>query len=444
MRMHRLISSAASVLTVILFLSSNPGLSWADYDYINISNPFLNKIPTAVPVFKSMSNTAAEKEISVEASDLMTQSLDFTGYFKMIDRLAFLEDIQEKGIEAVELNFKNWTDIGAELLITGGITIESDTLQMEFRLMDTYKGQLLYGRRYKGGLNDQRIMVRRFCSDIIYLLTGKRGLFESRIAFISTTTGNKEVFISDFDGHNPQRVTQTKSITLSPAWSSDGSSIAYTSYQKGKPDIYITNLNKYRANIIAYKGINITPSWVPGKDLIAATLSFEGDEEIYLINDSGKVEEKLTNSWGIDVSPTFSPDGKRMAFVSRRQGSPQIYIQDLDGGNVQRLTFEGAYNTEPEWSPAGDRIVYSGMKGGVLDIYVIDISGGRTSQLTYNSGNNEAPCWSPDGTLIAFASSRQGKSKVYVMTASGTDQRNLLDLSGEQTSPAWSPPMSEN
>jgi TolB protein len=361
----------------------------------------------------------------------------------MIDRLAFLEDIQEKGIEPIQLNFKNWTDIGAELLITGGITLAGDSLEMEFRLMDTYKAQLLYGRRYKGGINDQRIMVRKFCSDIIYLLTGKRGLFESRIAFISTTTGNKEVYISDFDGYNPQRVTQTKSITLSPAWSPDGSSIAYTSYQKGKPDIYITNLEKNRANIIAYKGINITPAWVPVNNLIAATLSFEGDEEIYLLNDSGKVVEKLTNSWGIDVSPTFSPDGKRMAFVSRRQGSPQIYIQDLDGGNVQRLTYEGAYNTEPDWSPDGNRIVYSGMKNGVLDIYVIDISSGRVSQLTYNSGNNEAPCWSPDGTLIAFASSRSGRSKIYVMTASGADQRNLLDLSGEQSSPAWSPAMNE-
>lgn len=444
MRMVRLTTVFSAVLITILLISLTPGKSHADYDYISISNPFLNKIPTAIPVFKSMANNAAEKEIALQSTDIMTQSLDFTGYFKMIDRLAFLEDIQEKGIEAIELNFKNWTDIGAELLVTGGVTLDGDTLQMEFRLIDTYKGQLLYGRRYKGGINDQRIMVRRFCSDIIYLLTGKRGLFESRIAFISTTTGNKEVYISDFDGYNPQRVTQTKSITLSPAWSSDGLSIAYTSYQKGKPDIYITNLEKNRADIIAYKGINITPAWVPGKNLIAATLSYEGDEEIYMLNDSGKVTEKLTNSWGIDVSPTFSPDGKRMAFVSRRQGSPQIYIQDLDGGNLQRLTYDGAYNTEPDWSPAGDRIVYSGMKGGVLDIYVIDINGGRVSQVTFNSGSNEAPCWSPDGTLIAFTSNRQGKSKIYVMTASGTDQKSLLDLSGEQSSPAWSPAVTEN
>ncbi len=425
----------------VLFI---PNATRAEYDYINISNPFLNKIPMAIPVFKSMNNTAAEKEIALQASDLMTQSLDFTGYFKMIDRLAFLEDIQEKGIEAIQINFKNWTDIGAELLITGGISLDGDSLQMEFRLMDTYKGQLLYGKRYKGGINDQRIMVRRFCSDIIYFLTGKRGLFESKVAFISTTTGNKEVYVCDFDGYNPQRVTQTKSITLNPAWSPDGSFLAYTSYQKGKPDIYITNLQKNRANIIAYKGINITPAWVPGKDLIAATLSFEGDEEIYLLDLSGKVVERLTNSWGIDVSPTFSPDGKRMAFVSRRQGSPQIYIQELDSGRVQRVTFEGAYNTEPKWSPTENRIVYSGMKNGVLDIYVLDINSGRVSQLTYNSGNNEAPCWSPDGTLIAFTSTRLGKSKIFVMTASGTDQKVLVDISGEQSSPAWSPPIGEN
>jgi TolB protein len=442
--MNRFFKASALSIGFLLLIFSIPDQCLADYDYINISNPFLNKIPTAIPVFKSMSNSAAEKEIALQSSDLMTQSLDFTGYFKMIDRLAFLEDIQEKGIEAIQLNFKNWTDIGAELLITGGITLEDDTLGMEFRLMDTYKGQLLYGRRYKGSIEDQRIMVRRFCSDIIYFLTGKRGLFESKIAFVSTTTGNKEIYVADFDGYNPQRITQTKSITLAPAWSPDGSSIAFTSYQKGKPDIYIHNLSKNRDSIIAYKGINITPAFVPGKDLIAATLSFEGDEDIYLLNDSGKVVDKLTDSFGIDVSPTFSPDGKRMAFVSRRQGSPQIYIQDLDGGNVQRLTYDGSYNTEPNWSPTGDRIVYSGMKGGLIDIFVIEISTGRASQLTYNSGRNETPCWSPDGSLIAFASNRQGKSKIYFMTASGTDQKNLLDLPGEQSSPAWSPPFGDN
>lgn len=350
------------IIISILFFIEVP--CHADYDYINISDPFLNKIPIAVPVFKSMSDNSKEKEVAQEASDLMMKSLDFTGYFRPLDRLAFLEDIQEKGIEAIQLNFKNWTDIGAELLITGGVTLQGNDLQMEFRLLDTFKGQLLYGRRYKGTIDDQRKMVHRFCSDIIYLLTGKKGLFESEIAFVSTTTGNKEIYICDFDGYNPHQVTQTKSIALTPSWSPDASAVAYTSYQKGKPDIYITYLNKNRSNVIAYKGINISPTWMPGKDLIAATLSFEGDEEIYLLTESGKIEEKLTDTWGIDVSPTFSPDGKKMAFVSHRQGSPQIYIKDLDSGNVQRITFDGSYNTEPSWSPIGDKICYSGMRGG--------------------------------------------------------------------------------
>ncbi len=432
----------AWMAAAVFFLSASP--SYADYDYINISDPFLNKIPIAVPVFKGMAGLPEEKVVARESSDFMSASLEFTGYFKMIDRAAFLEDLQQKGIDAPDLNFKNWTDIGAELLITGGVFIKGDDLVMEFRLFDTYKAELLLGKRYAGKIKDQEKIVLRFCSEIIYRLTGRRGVFDSSIAFVSTTSGNKEIFICDFNGRNPRQITRTRALALSPAWSPDGSSIAYTSYKSGRPTIVIRNLTKDREEVISHKGVNITPRWVPGTNLIAATLSFEGDEDIYLLTCSGRIEKRLTNSWGIDVSPSFSSDGKRMAFVSKRSGTPQIYVKDLETGDVKRLTYDGNYNTEPAWSPVGDEIAYSGMKGGGIDIYVIRVFDGRLMQLTQNTGNNESPAWAPDGSLIAFSSTRTGKSRIFVMTASGTDQRPLLELSGEQSAPAWSTQGLEN
>ena len=425
-------------LVLAVSVALPPQLCHAEYDYIKISDPFLNKIPVAIPEFVGQSGNTAEPEVGVKVSDLTTEALAFTGYFKMIDRGAFLEDLRTKGITAGQITFKNWTDIGAELLITGGVTVEGDLLMVEFRLFDTYKGELIFGKRYKGRLDDQRTIVHRFCSEMMYRLTGKRGLFESEIAFVSTTTGNKEIFISAFDGYGAKQVTHTKSLTLFPAWSPDGASIAYTSYKKGQPDIYIERLSDQSEHRISFKGINITPVWVPGTSMMAATLSFEGDQEIYLLTESGKVVKRLTHNWNIDVDPTFSPDGKKMAFVSKRFGNPQIFVQDMDSENPRRLTYEGKYNTQPDWSPAGDRIAFSGMDGGRCDIYTISPDGSGLKRLTYDAGSNESPSWSPDGSMIAFSSNRLGRWRIFVMTASGTDQRVLLELPGEQTSPAWS------
>ncbi len=425
---------------LVVFAGLYPFQAAAEYDYINISDPFLNKTPVAAPVFKNMAPETTAPALAVEAADLVQQSLEFTGYFQMIDRAAFLEEPSAKGITGQAINFDNWTDIGAELLITGGITATEDFLQIECRLFDTFSKDMLFGKRYKGRSDDLRKIVHRFCSEMVYRLTGKRGIFESDIAFVSTATGTKEIFTCAFDGQDVKQLTQAGSLALFPAWSPDGMAVAYTSYQNDRPEIFIRRLDQPRAEAkISYKGINITPVWVPGTDRMAATLSFEGDEEIYLLTHAGKIDKRLTKNWGIDVSPTFSPDGKKMAFVSKRFGSPQIFICVLETGSVRRLTYAGKYNTQPDWSPAGDWIAFSSMENGRADIFVIRPDGEGLKQLTIDSGSNESPSWSPDGSMIAFSSTRTGTSRIYVMTASGTDQRILVRADGAQTDPAWSP-----
>jgi len=438
MKIKRFLNIIIIACFLLISVCFTPGFSHAEYDYIKISDPFLNKIPVAIPEFVGQSGNPAETDAGVKLSDLTSETLAFTGYFKMIDRGAFLEDLRTKGITASQISFKNWTDIGTELLITGGLTLEGDVLMVEFRLFDAYKGELIFGKRYKGRLDDQRAIVHRFCSEMMFRLTGKRGLFDSKIAFVSTTTGSKEVFISEFDGYGAKQATQSKSLTLFPSWSPDGASIAYTSYKKGQPDIYIKRLNDQSEKRISFAGINITPVFVPGTAQLAATLSFEGDQELYLLTQGGKIAKRLTRSWNIDVHPTFSPDGQRMAFVSKRFGNPQVFVQDINSGSARRLTYEGKYNTQPNWSPAGDRIAFSSMSGGRCDIFAINPDGGGLTQLTHGAGSNESPAWSPDGSMIAFSSNRLGRARIFVMTASGTDQRVLVELPGEQTSPAWS------
>ena len=427
-------------LIVIMSFWALQGVARAGYDYIDISHPFLRKIPIAVPLFKKVSSGHETDQLSKSAPDLLAETLEFTGYFKLLDREAFLVNPQTDAAFA-SINFHDWTSIGAELLVTGGVLVQDNLVEIELRLYDTFKEQLLVGKRYKGRVEDERKIIRRFCSEVIYTLTGDKGIFNTKIAFVSTGTGNKEIYICEFDGYNPRQLTHTKSITLSPAWASDGQWLAYTSYAKGKPDLYIKNLKKNRSYVVAKKGINTTPAWFPNKFELAATLSFSDDPEIYLLTGTGKIIKRLTYNKGIDVSPTWSPDGKSVGFVSKRSGTPQIYIKDIDSGQVKRLTFQGRYNTQPSWSPKGDKMAYSGMENGHNNIFVIGFDGQGPIQLTHNEGDNESPSWSPDGNLIVFTSTREGPSRIYVMTSYGTDQRRLLSLKGRQTEPKWSPRM---
>ncbi|MBW2192744.1 MAG: Tol-Pal system beta propeller repeat protein TolB [Deltaproteobacteria bacterium] len=431
------------LITIATFLIL-PVTSHAGYEYIDITNPFFQKIPVAVPLFKAVSGDIEETRIASDASDLLADTLAFTGLIRILDRESFLVD-SKTPISAPNINFQNWISIGAELLVTGGVRVDDKLMQMELRLYDTVKGRLLIGKRYKGWTSDHRTMVHRFCSEIIYSLTGDRGIFNTQIAFISTTTGNKELWLCEFDGYNPDQFTRKGKITLFPSWSSDGQWLAYTSYAKGKPDLYIEHVKKKKPGFFfAREGTNSTPAWVPWKFELAASLSFSGDQEIYLLTGRGKIIKRLTENRGIDVSPAWSPDGKKMAFVTKRSGTPQIYIRDFDTGRTERLTFHGKYNTQPSWSPLGDKIAFSAMEGGLTNIHVIGIDGNNQLQLTHDQGDNESPTWSPDGRLIAFSSTREGLSRIFIMSANGMDQRRLLTLPGQQSNPEWSPRGGDN
>jgi TolB protein len=426
----------AAFLIFVLALFGNARAE--DYQFIDLTTPYMKKIPLAVPHFKALGGTTEEEQIAREASEQCAAALSFTGYFELIDRAAYLYDPRENGIITPSINFRNWTLIGAELLITGGVGLGPNELEMEFRFFDTVQGRRLIGKRYRSAPGTQRDMALRFCTEIIQYLTGRDGFFQSKIAFVSTASGSKEIYTCDFDGSNVERLTNHKSISLSPAWSTDSKWIAYTSFAGGKPDLYVRNRLDGRTFAVREKGINISPAWFPGKFALAATMSFSGDQEIYLLTGAGKIVKRITNKYGSDVSPTWSPDGKKIAFNSSRAGSPQIYIMEVDTGGIERLTFQGRYNTQPCWSPLGDKIAYTGMKDNQNNIYVIGLDGKGPVQLTNNSGDNESPAWAPDGSLIAFSSSRKGSSQIYVMTPYGTDQRPLLLHSGKQTQPRWS------
>lgn len=414
----------------------------ADYGYIDLTNPYLRKIPIAIPGFKTVADDPAAAELARQGSRLTAETLEFTGYFAIVDPAAFLVDPKTMGVTGEDIDFKAWSGIGSELLITGLASLNDGVVDLELRLFDTVRQERLIGKRYTARQSDLRRLIRRFCSEVLMRLTGNPGPFDSQIAFVSGQkgqNGQKEIFTCDFDGYEPKAFTRQGSICMAPSWSSDGQWISYTSYQRKRPDLYIRHRLENRGALVAEDGINLNGQWVPGRFELAATLSFSGDQEIYLLSGSGQIIKRLTQQPDIDVSPTFSPDGRQMAFVSKRAGSPQIYLMDMASGRSERLTFQGPYNTQPDWSPKGDRVAYTAMEKNRIDIRVIDLATRNVVQLTRDSGDNESPSWSPDGSLIVFSSTREGPSRIYVMTSFGTDQRRLLSLPGEQSQPDWSP-----
>jgi TolB protein len=410
--------------------------------YLDINEPQLRRIPLAIPDFVVEATQPSAPAAARQGEKLLREFLDFTGFFNILPPQGYLTDLG-RGVTETQIRFSDWTAIGAELLISAKLVDRGGRMSFELRLFDTFANTVIAGRAYTAHPDQVRDVIRRFSAEVIYRLTGTRGIFESQIAFVSTGTGNKEIFFCEFDGYAPSQFTRDSVIALSPAWSSDGRYLAYTAYKDVGPQLYVRDLSTRTAWNIAHGSLNITPAWRPGAFEMAATLSLDNNQDIYTLTGNGKIIKRMTKAWDIDVSPTWSPDGKRMAFVSERSGGTHIFVMDEDGGQVTRLTFSGRENTEPAWSPNGRYIAYTSRVAGRNEIFVMNADGSRPRQLTSGGGDNESASWSPDSTLIAFSSTREGVSRIFVMNANGMAQRRLLILPGQQSQPAWSPLMAQ-
>jgi len=407
--------------------------------YFDINAPTFVQIPIVLakwrPVDKTLSSFP-EKVYQILASDLT-----FSGFFKVIDVGHLPPSLRDKeGIPSAS-SLQEWIPAAGEILLAGEALLEPDGLnfKMTFHLFDLVEQKHIVGKQYEGPFPTLRSAVHRMADEIVLQMTGERGVHNTKFAYVVQQGAAKEICIADFDGANVKQITENRSINLSPAWAPDGKKIAFTSYLRRNPDLYlIAEDGKNLQPLSRYPGLNVSPSWSPDGKKIALMMGMEGKSDIYLLDANGGNPRKLTKGHGNEASPTWSPDGEWIAFVSDRSGAPQVYIMAQDGSNVRRLTFEGSYNTNPSWSPKGDRIAFCGRTEGHFEIFTIGIDGSGLRRMTSRSGSNESPGWSPDGRYIAFSSNRTGASKIFIMNANGFNQRALTPSKGGESSPAWS------
>jgi TolB protein len=423
---------------ILLFILSSFPIGYVEGKlYIDITSPSMRKIPIAIPDFRYTGGNNGHPDLGRTLSDIITNDFTLSGYFRTLDRASFIEG-SEAGITRERIQFKDWSLIGADLLLKGGYESIGNQLRVEVRLFDVLSTKQLYGKRFVGNVAQKRYLMHRIGNDIILGLTGHPGPFLTRLAFVGTSTRQKEMYIADFDGHNVKQITHYQTITLSPRWSPSGDRLIYTSFRDSETVLFIHDIqNGLVKKLSERKGLNIAAAWMPSGQELALTLTISGNPDIFLIDTNGKILKRLTKNWGIDVSPSFSPDGTKMAFVSNRSGSPQIYVLDLDTNRIERLTFEGNYNTSPAWSSL-DRIVFTGSTDGRFEIYTISPDGHELQKITHNQGNNEDPCWSPDGRYMAFSSNRtDGNYHIFIANANGENQRQVTFTQGDQLSPSW-------
>lgn len=412
----------------LLFASS----VFAQTGYIEVTAPGNRQLKLAVDTPRPLDAYPAAASAK-ELSDVLIFDMNMSG-------IASAESTDLPSASSILLadsDFLPWMSGGFDLLIRTAYSFRGEELTVEFRLFDVINRKILTAKRYLGKTHDLRRFSHSFADEVLLAITGEKGCFTSKIVYVSTKTGNKEISIMDWDGYNSLPLTRNGSINLNPDFSPDGREIIFTSYKRGNPDLYKRALsNIAEIPVSNHKGLNITGTWSPDGSRIALALSKDGDAEIYTLAKDGSNPVRLTVSRALEVYPAWSPDGKQLAFVSDRLGKPQIFVMDATGGNVRRVTASGSYNVNPRWSPKGDSLAYTRSQGG-FQIYTIRADGSGDTQLT-SEGSNENPSWSPDGRFITFSSKRDGGQGIYVMRADGSGQIRVSRDRGNYFQPAWS------
>lgn len=449
---------------IIILLVNNVWGSNENQTLIKVGEAKLKKglVALSTPYFIGNTNKIKNHaSLGNEIYQVVYQDLSRVGYFKMQDPSSFIEEAGLIGLKPFPsdsngFRWENWKSIGSDYLIRTGFQVINEKFELDAYVYDINKRTAFLSKKYQGSLKDLRRVVHTFTDDFVFTLTGRRSFFLSRIV-VSINEGKtpeREIYIMDWDGANRERVSNDKTLTLSPSWSLDGKKISYTAFLKRdiskarNADLLVFDLASRTSKRVSYrKGINSGAVFHPDGNSMFLTMSGEGNPDIYNIDMTGKILKRITSGpmGAMNVEPAVSPDGKYLAYSSDRAGRPMIYILNLEeGGDPKRLTFAGSFNAAPSWSHDGNKIAFSGWANRNFDIYTIDRSGSNLKKITEASksngrqASNENPSFSPDGRVIIYTSQRNGFSHIYLSLADGSEEWQITSDAKNYFQPKWS------
>ena len=413
----------------------------------------LAEIPTYIAVGAAQTKKSViafpeslgEAALASEVSATVKSDLSFTDLFKFLPNSAFLEKTGT-GILPGEFKLSDWSSVGSDFVLKTSLMRQPVGVALEIHLYEAASGKQLLNKKLIGQTSELKPLAHTLANEVLTALTGLPGIFQTKIAMVCDRTGKKEIYMMNFDGSQVRQVTQHQSTSFSPAWSPDGTRLAYSLFNRHRDntkniDLFEFNFTNNTIRMLSNRqGINSGSSYSPDGKKIALTMSFPGNPEIFTLDIASQQVTRITKSMGFDVDPSWSPDGKRLAFVSSRTGRPMVFSQNADGSNVQRLTFAGSYNASPSWSLQNNKIAFAGWLDRGFDIFIMNPDGTKIERLTKNQGSNEDPGFSPDGNFIAFSSNRTGQQNIYVVNVDGTFTRRLTYGLGNCNSPKWSNP----
>ncbi len=395
---------------------------------IDVSGVGATQLPIAVASFSGTDRSATD------IAAIIRSDLSRIGAFRMVD-------FSQPASESAPADYPGLRNRGADAFVAGSIARQADgRYEIRYRLHDVVKGSEIMGESVLATEPDLRLAAHRIADAIYFKLTGERGIFATRIAYVTKQGTRYRLNISDWDGENAQSPLVSPEPIISPSWSPDGARVAYVSFEAQKPVVYVHTLATGQRQAVAnFKGSNSAPAWSPDGRSLAVALTVDGVSQIYQVDATGSGQpRRLTRSNAIDTEPVFSPDGRLLFFTSDRGGSPQIYRMPAAGGDASRVTFGSGYNTSPRISPDGRLLAFLTRRDGRYFVAIKDLAGGTESILT-DGGQEEAPSFSPNGQWVMYSTRSRGRETLMAASIDGRIRQRLTSSLGDIREPAWGP-----